>query len=267
MYLRCSLLAWSTAAALATAAASADELRVCADSDNLPFSNEARQGFENRIVEVVASALGDTVSYQFWDDRLAPMVERLNKGGCDLISGMLTVAEGVATTQPYMTSGYAFVILASRPAIGSFDEPQLRTMVIGVQTMGDEGVAPAAAALVRRGYGSGIRPYTFHGHYSDPNSSAQIVEDVANGTLDAAVLWGPFAGYFAAKQPVALSVNLVTPGPADLPMFYGIGMATRANDTALRDRVDRALADHRAEIEAIVEGYHVPLTEPRAAAK
>jgi mxaJ protein len=242
----------------AAASAGAAEIRVCADPDNLPFSNDAGAGFENRIMEIVAKAIGASLTYVWWDDRLAPMTETLNKRDCDVVSATLAGLPDVATTRAYLTSAYAIVTRSDEPKVASLDDPALRTMTIGIQTIGDDGVVPPAAALVRRGFGDGIRPYTFHGHYSDPNSSAAIVADVASGTIDAAILWGPFAGYFAAAQAVPLTVTLVRPAPTDLPMVFDIAMATRANDTSLRDAIDKALAEHHAEIDAVLDGLHVP---------
>lgn len=250
-----------------TGLAQAGELRVCADPDNLPFSNAKGEGFENRIVDAVARELSAKVTYVWDSERRTTAIEILNKGRCDLVPGAIAGTPTVATTSPYMRSAYAFVLKGERQGLAlGFEDPRLRHMRIGVQSVGDDALTPPVEALLRRGLGASIRPFTLHGNASDPNSAGAMVAAVASGAIDAVVLWGPFAGWFANQHRPPLTVELAKTRSADPQMSFAISMAMRKQDVALRDAVDRALAARRAEITEILAAYHVPL-QPLAAAE
>lgn len=243
---------------LLTTSTEARDLRVCADPDNLPFSNARGEGFENRILELAVREMDARLVYVWANERRATAIEIMNRYRCDLVPGVIAGRAGVATTRPYMRSGYAFVTRGGDAPTG-FDDPRLRGLRIGVQSVGDDALTPPAEALVQRGLASNIRPFTLHGSAADPNTSGSIVQAVATGSIDAAVLWGPFAGYFAARQAAPMSVRLVESTPRDPAMNFDIAMATRKNDTHLRDEVDHALSTRRKEVMSIMESYHIPL--------
>jgi mxaJ protein len=248
-------------AGLAVAPASARELRVCADPNNLPFSNERGEGFENKIVAIVAEELGARVEHTWWAQRRGFLRSTLKAGLCDLVPGIPSNMEGMRTTAPYYRSTYVFVTRADGPAIASFNDPVLRDMKLGVQLIGDDGWnTPPAHALSRRGLTANVRGYTLYGDYRQPNPPARIIAAVAEGEIDAAVAWGPLAGYFAARQAVPLQVAPVRPhfdGP-QLPMVWDISMGVRKEDEALRQEVDAALSRRRTDVDAILLAYGVP---------
>jgi mxaJ protein len=246
--------------ALASGAAEARELKVCADPNNLPFSNEKGEGFENRIAALVAQDLGATVTYTWWAQRRGFIRETLKAGLCDLVPGTMLGLEMLRSTRPYYRSVYAFVSRANGPQIRSFDDPALRSLRIGVPLVGDDGVnPPPAEALARRGLAGHVVGYTLYGDYAQPNPAGQIVAAVAKGEIDVAVVWGPFAGYFAPRQPVALTVTPVQPQTEGMmPMVFDIAMGVRREDKALADEVNAALSRHRGEIDAILAQYGVP---------
>lgn len=250
-------LAFSLVAALANAR----ELRVCADPNNMPFSNAGGEGFENKIAGIVARELGATLSYTWWAQRRGFIRNTLKAGLCDLVPGTPANLEMLRTTAPYYRSSYVFVTRKEAPEVRSFDDPRLRDLRIGVQLIGDDGAnSPPVQALGRRGIVGHLIGFPVYGDYSAPNPPARIIEAVASGDVDMAVVWGPLAGYFAARQKVALRITLVEPridGP-QLPMIYDISMGVRHEDEALRGEVDAALAKHRAEINAILAQYGMP---------
>jgi mxaJ protein len=254
------------AAALVCGAAQGRELRVCADPNNLPFSNENREGFENRIVELIAEELGATVTYTWWAQRRGFVRHTLRAGLCDLVPGMPTGMEGLRTTRPYYRSSYVFVTRADGPRVASFNDAVLHDITIGVQLVGDDGSnTPPAHALSRRGLIENVRGYPLYGDYSQPNPPARIVAAVANGDIDAAVAWGPMAGYFAARQAVPLRVTPVAPqidGPR-LPMVWDISMAVRKEDEALRSEIGAALDRRQADVDAVLRQYGVPRLDRR----
>ncbi|MBZ9814670.1 substrate-binding domain-containing protein [Mesorhizobium sp. CA7] len=246
---------------LLPATAGARELRVCADPNNLPFSNAAGQGFENRIAEIIAADLGAKLTYTWWAQRRGFVRNTLKAGLCDLVPGTPANLEMLRTTTPYYRSSYVFVTRQDGPDVASFNDPRLRYMRIGVQLIGDDGAnSPPVQALGRRGIIGHLVGYPVYGDYSAPNPPARIVEAVASGEIDLAVVWGPLAGYFAQKQKVPLRITPVAPridGP-QLPMIYDISMGVRREDDALRGDVNNALARHKAEIDALLAQYGVP---------
>ena len=256
-------------ALMLAASAEARELTVCADPNNLPFSNAAGEGFENRIVELIAKDLGATVTWVWWAQRRGNVRETLNAGLCDLIPGVASSLEMLGTTRPYYRSTYVFVTRANqRLDIASLDDPRLRDVKIGVQMIGDDASnTPPAHALARRGIVDNVRGYMIYGDYADANPQAPIIEAVAKGDVDVAVVWGPIAGFFAAQQAAPLALTPVSPwldGP-QWPMVFDISMGVRKTDRAFRREIELALQRNQAAIAAILRNYHVPQVAAGAA--
>jgi mxaJ protein len=237
-------------------------IRVCADPNNLPFSNQAREGFENRIAELLAKDRGARLEYTWWAQRRGFIRNTLKAGTCDVVIGVPTSFELAATTRPYYRSTYVFVTKRSAPfRVASFDDPILRRLRIGVQIIGDDYAnTPPAHALSKRGIIGNVRGYTVYGDYSQPNPPARIIDAVARGDIDVAVVWGPLGGYFAGHEPVKLSVVPVSPQIElpYLPFVFDISMGVRREDTALRDTLDAILARRRAGVDSILRSYGVP---------
>jgi mxaJ protein len=237
-------------------------LRVCADPNNLPFSNRHGDGFENRLAEMVASDLGRKLQYTWWAQRRGYVRNTLKDRRCDLWPGVATQVEMLATTQPYYRSSYVFVSRADRKLdVASFDDPRLKRLKIGVQMVGDDAAnTPPAHALARRGIVDNVRGYMLYGDYSQPNPPAAIVRAVDRGDVDLAVVWGPLAGYFAARASHPLRLTPVQPwldGP-QWPMVFDISMGVRRDDAELRGRLDQLLERRRPQIEALLQAYGVP---------
>ena len=244
------------------------ELRVCADPNNLPFSNARMEGFENKIVDIVAKELVADVSYVWWAQRRGFVRNTLNAGLCDVIPGIPAAVNLVRTTVPYYRSSYVFISRQEGPNVTSFDDPRLADLKVGVQVIGDDGAnSPPVAALARRGIVGRLRAFPVYGDYSRPHPTSQIVEAVANGDVDVAVAWGPLAGYFAARQPVALRVAPVSPlvDLPILPMIFDISMGVRRGDKLLQRALDEALAKHQSDIDAVLMQYDVPRVDGRSA--
>ena len=240
-------------------------LRVCADPNNLPFSNNRGEGFENRLADMVARDLGARVEYTWWAQRRGYVRNTLKYRRCDLWPGVATRLEMLATTRPYYRSTYVFVSRADRRLdIRSFDDPRLKTLTIGVQMVGDDAAnTPPTHALARRGIIANVRGYMLYGDYAKPNPPAAIIEAVDRGDIDVALAWGPLAGYFARRATHALTVTPVEPqqdGP-QWPMAFDISMGVRRDDAALRERVDAILVRRHAEIARLLAEYGVPVME------
>ena len=243
-------------------------LRVCADPNNLPYSNERREGFENRIAELVAREMKAELRYVWWAQRRGYIRNSLRAGLCDVFIGMPTGLDMVLVTRPYYRSTYAFVTKRGGPRITSFDDPKLRRLRVGVQIIGDDFAnAPPAEALSNRGMIRNVRGYTVLGDYHEPNPPSRIVRAVERGEVDVAVVWGPLAGYFARRSPVPLRVVPVSP-EVDLPYLpfvFDIGMGVRRGETVLRDSLDAIIARRQRDIDRILADYGVPRADTPAA--
>lgn len=237
-------------------------LRVCADPNNLPFSNDRREGFENRLAELIAADAGTNVSYAWSAQRRGFVRNTLNAGDCDIIMGVPATLDRVEATRPYYRSTYVFIAPRRRHlGLASFDDPRLHQLKIGVQMVGDDFAnTPPAHALSARGHIQNIVGYSVLGDYSQPNPPARIVEAVARGDIDAAVVWGPLAGYFAARQPVPLDVTPVSPqaDSPQRPFVFDISMAVRRGDDARRRALDTFIVRHRGAIDRLLHQYGVP---------
>jgi len=238
------------------------ELRVCADPNNLPFSNERGEGFENKIAALVARDLGARLGYTWWAQRRGFVRNTLREESCDLIVGVPAGYDPVLTTKPYYRSTYVFVTRAAQKlGVNSFDDPRLKSLRIGVHLIGDDGVnAPPAHALSKRGMITNVVGYTIYGDYGEPNPPARLIDAVAAGDVDVAVAWGPLAGYFARREPTPIEITPVA-APTDPPALrftFAIAMGVRKGDTAFRDELNRILERRREEIKKILDDYGVP---------
>ena len=237
-------------------------LRVCADPNNLPFSNEKLEGFENKIAEMIASEMKAKVSYTWWAQRRGFIRNTLNASECDVVMGLPSSFEMALTTSPYYRSTYVFVYRKDRSLnISSFDDPVLHKLKIGVQIIGDDQAnAPPAHALTKRGIIQNVVGYTVYGDYSQENPPARIIDAVANGDIDVAIVWGPLAGYFSKREPTELVVAPVSP-QIDLPFLpfvYDISMGVRRGDEAFKEELEGIIERKHAEIEKILDEYGVP---------
>ena len=235
-------------------------LRVCADPNNLPFSNRAEEGFENRIVQLLARDLGMKVEYTWWAQRRGFVRNTLDAGACDLIAAVPAGFEPVATTAPYYRSTFVFVTRRDSRPIDSFDDPRLRRLKVGVHLVGDDYAnPPPVEALARRGIVRNVVGFTIYGDYREPDPPARLLEAVARGDVDVAVVWGPLGGYFARRHPSlrATPVRDQSDGPG-VPFAFSIAMGVRKGDPALAVRVNAALVRRRVEIARVLRDYGVP---------
>lgn len=242
---------------------SARELRVCSDPNNLPFSNQREEGFENRLAELIAADLGASLKYTWRPQRRGFIRNTLGAGACDVIMGMTAGAERVLTTKPYYRSTYVFVYRKDHNlAIRSLDDPALRKLQIGVQLIGDDYAnTPPVHALSRRGIVGNLVGFTVFGDYSQENPPARIIDAVVAGQVDVAIAWGPLAGYFAQRFRTGLAVVPVSPAsdPPALKFTFDIALAVREDAAALRDELDAVLTRRQREIRRLLTAYGVPL--------
>jgi mxaJ protein len=237
-------------------------LRVCADPNNLPFSNSSREGFENKIADLVGKELHRPVEYVWWAQRRGFVRNTLTAGSCDLVVGTASGVEMLATTRPYYKSTYVFVSRRDRAlGVRSLNDPRLRQLRVGVQLIGDDFAnTPPAHALANRGLTHNVVGYTVYGDYRQPNPASKVVDAVANGDVDIAVVWGPLAGYLAKRSTVPLEIVPVQPRVdlPYLPFVFDIAMGVRRGDSTFRASIDDVIERRHASIDSILADYGVP---------
>jgi quinoprotein dehydrogenase-associated probable ABC transporter substrate-binding protein len=241
----------------------ATPLRICADPNNLPFSNLKGEGFENRIAELVARDLHRPLAY-FWSPQRRGFIRNtLDAGRCEVVIGVPAQFKPLQSTRPYYRSSYAFITRRDRHLrLRSFDDPRLKTLTIGIQITGDDyNNPPAAQALASRHIIQNVRGFTVYGDYSQPEPQGDLVAAVADKRIDVGVMWGPLGGFFARRQPTAIDVVPVSPerdGPG-LVFAFDIAMGVRRDDQALRAALDAIIERRRVEIRRILASFGVPL--------
>jgi mxaJ protein len=224
------------------------ELRVCAEPDNLPYSHQDESGFENRIARLLAEELKATLTYTWFLQRRAFV--RKTAGVCEVFIGVPSDFERLLTTRPYYRSSYVFV-----GALKSFQDPGLKMLRIGVQLIGDDLAAtPGAHALAMGGAVNNVTGFPVYGHRP---AGQRIVEAIAQGELDAGVVWGPAAGQFAFFNKLPVQEAKAPPG-FPLPLQFSISVGVRRGNGVLREALDAALERRRLEIHAVLDEYHVP---------
>lgn len=245
---------------------STSAFRVCADPNNLPFSNQKGEGFENKIAELIGKHLALPVEYVWFAQRRGFFRNTLREGRCDAVIGAPEKFERADSTAPYYYSSYVFISRKDRKLdISSFDDPRLKSLKIGVQMIGDDALnTPPAHLLADRGIISNVVGYSVYGEYTDPNPPAEIIHAVANKDVDIAIAWGPLAGYFASREKVPLDTRPVaTDLNAKLPTVFGISIAVRYGNDDFKSKLNEILDNDRTDIDQILAEYHVPrVSEP-----
>jgi quinoprotein dehydrogenase-associated probable ABC transporter substrate-binding protein len=254
-----------------TSAQAVKQFRVCADPDNMPFSNRQLQGFENKIAGLIAKEMGASLSYVWWGQRRGfirnTMNASLKENRCDVMISVPAGYDLVQPTKPYYRSTYVFVYPKGKGLhIQSLDDPILKKMKIGVHLLGDDYTNPPPVhELSKRGIVDNV--VGFDTFYSPTNPPSKIIDAVASGKVDVAIVWGPAAGYFAARERVPLEVVPVPSGKTDLPFAFDISLGVRKGDDALRAQLEEILDRKQVEIQKILKDNGVPLLERKAGAR
>jgi mxaJ protein len=238
-----------------------DLLRVCADPNNLPFSNRQEQGFENRLASLLAAELDSRVAYTWWAQRRGFVRHTLDAGACDVIMGVPSDFEQALTTKPYYRSSYVFVQRDDgTAAVRSLDDPRLHGWKIGVPIVGDDYAnTPPAQALLRRGMVDNLIGYSVYGDYAQDSPPAELIHAIDRGEVDLAVAWGPLAGFFAARATHRLRLTPLRPTrDGAIPFRFAISIGVRRGDTTRKLRLERALARQKAQVQALLKTYGVP---------
>lgn len=242
--------------------AAKSKLRVCADPNNLPFSNQAGAGFENKLAETLARDLGATLEYSWWPERKSAVNMSLDKHECDVLLGVPTALDTVLTTAPYYRSTYVFVSRADRHLnLVSLSDIRFSDWRIGIHIVGED-YAPPAHALARRGLSGNLIGYSLFGAEGIANPAAKLITAVEEGEVDVAIAWGPLAGYFAKSAKAHLDIVPVSPPMyLSVPFTYSISLGVRRDDVKRKSQLDALLFRECSAVDRILKEYGVPLIQ------
>jgi mxaJ protein len=235
-------------------------LRVCADPNNLPFSDANGAGFENELARLLARDQSQRLEFTWWAQRRGAIRNTLKAGLCDVVMGVPASLELLATTKPYYTSSYVFVSRAdSELDVRSFDDARLRRVSVGVQLVGDDYAnTPPVHALSARGIVDNVRGFSVLGDYAEAVPAAPILRAVETGEVDVAIVWGPLAGYYARTSRVKLRLLPTPPADGQLPLRFAIAMGVRHADRELLEELNAFIAQRKPAIDALLGRYGVP---------
>jgi quinoprotein dehydrogenase-associated probable ABC transporter substrate-binding protein len=231
------------------------ELKVCADPNNLPFSNDKKEGFENRIAELMGKELGLNVDYAWFPQVIGFVRNTLQAHLCDLVVGTVAGDEIMQTTNPYYFTTYVMLYRSDKGlAPEGPQDPRLAGLQLGVVAG-----TPPADLLTRHDLMVHTKPYALTVDTRFDSPTHEMVQDVADGTIDVGFLWGPIAGYYRKHDELPLILVPLKSEPGAARMEYHIAMGVRANEPEWRRRVNAAIIKRQPEITAILRDYGVPL--------
>jgi quinoprotein dehydrogenase-associated probable ABC transporter substrate-binding protein len=230
--------------------------RACADPRDLPLSNEAGEGFENKIAELFARKLGKSVGYTFYPDATGFIRNTLNAYHCDVVLGTAQGDDLVQPTNPYYRTGYAAAYHEDGPLKGmdSLSDPRLKTARIGIIAG-----TPPATYLAMNGLLGQIKSYRLAVDTRYDSSTHEMMDDLDRGEIDVALLWGPFAGYYASKAKTPTEVVPLVKEQGGPPMVFRIVMGVRHSDQNWKRALNKLISENQDEIQAILRSYGVPL--------
>lgn len=228
--------------------------RVCADPRNMPFSNEKSEGFENKLAELLAAKLGKSLSYTWYPNSTGFVRNTLGSYRCDVIMGFPQGDDIAQVTNPYYTTSYALIYKpgAGLDGVTSLADPRLKDKKIGIVAG-----TPPANVMVANGLMGKAKPYPLVIDTRVDSSAQAMIKDIEDSAIDAGVLWGPMAGWYAMHTNPKLTVVTLT-GPR---MAFRISMAVRHQDQDFKRLLNRLIQDNQGEINALLQNYGVPLLD------
>ena len=241
----------------AGSARAASVLRVCADPDNMPFSNDKGDGFENKLAELIAERLGDELDYAWFEEKTGYVPNTMGKDACDLVMGYAKGTGLIEDTNPYYYTSYVLIYReddADFEGVESLADPRLKQKRIGIFAK-----TPPASILAMHGLVANAKPFETSAGESTSKAAEAIIAEIASGTLDAGILWGPVGGYYAQRADVPLSLLPLVKETAGPNTIYGITLGVRPNEPQWKHKINKVLAENQHDINVILQGYNVPL--------
>ena len=231
------------------------EFKVCSDPDNMPYSNIRGEGFEDKIAEVIAKDLGKKLTYAYAYNRQGFLRNTINAGRCDVIIGTTSDFDALRTSTPYYRSGHVFVWRKdSNFKITDWSSPDLRKGVIGIVDK-----SPAAVPLSDNNLMGNAKPYRLQRDLNLPTSF--LIDDLAKGEIDVAIMWGPIAGYYMKQSKVPMEMAFVPEyNKVNLQgkEYWNISMGVRMKDKDRLKTINESIARNKDKIASILADYGIP---------
>jgi len=239
--------------------AGSHSLRVCADPDNMPFSDEKGEGFENKLAELIAQKLDAQLEYTWFTESSGYIPNTVGSDACDLVMGYAQGTGLIEDTNPYYYTSYVLIYRQGDPNLEGVDrlsDPRLKNKRIGLFAR-----TPPASILAMHGLVANAKPFETHAGESASKTAMAMIAEIAAGELDAGLLWGPVGGYYAQRSAVPLKLVALVKENAGPSTIYGITMGVRPNEPQWKHKINKVLAENQADINVILQGYNVPLLD------
>jgi quinoprotein dehydrogenase-associated probable ABC transporter substrate-binding protein len=235
-----------------------DVLRVCADPRNLPFSNEKGEGFENKLAELFAEKLHKKLDYVYFPQATGFVRMTLGAHRCDVIMGFPQGDDLVQGTNPYYRTSYALI---AKEGSGLEDVATLEDARLKGKHIGIVAGTPPATNMAIAGLMGDAKPYPLVIDTRYDSSAEAMINDLAAGHIDAGVLWGPMAGFYAKKVGPTLHVTPLVKETTGPKLVYRIGMGVRPSDQNWKRQLNRLIQDNQGQINKILLDFGVPLLD------
>jgi mxaJ protein len=236
-------------------------LRVCADPDNMPFSNEKKQGFENKLAELIAKRLGARLQYTWFTESTGYVPNTVGRYACNLVMGYAQGTGLIEDTNPYYYTSYVLIYREDDLDLGGLDrlsDPRLKNKKIGLFAR-----TPPASILAMLGLGANAKEFKTYAGENASKAAKEMIAQIASGKLDAGILWGPVGGYYAQRSQVPLKLVPLVKENAGPSTIYGITIGVRPDEPRWKHEINKVLAENQHDIDVILQGYNVPLLDQK----
>jgi quinoprotein dehydrogenase-associated probable ABC transporter substrate-binding protein len=235
-----------------------DVFRACGDPRNLPFSNEKGEGFENKLAELLAAKLGKKLSYAYYPQATGFVRMTLGSFRCDVIMGFPQGDDQAQLTIPYYRTTYALITKqgSGLEDVATISDPRLKDKRIGIVAR-----TPPSTIMAMNGLLAHAKSYPLFIDTRADSSAQAMLDDLARGDIDCGILWGPMAGYYAARANPPLVVVPLVKETIGAPMTFRIGMAVRPSDQGWKRTLNRLIKENQAEINKLLISYNIPILD------
>ena len=241
------------------ASAAGGFLRVCADPDNMPFSNDKGEGFENKLAELIAVKLGQQLQYTWFSESSGYVPNAVGSEACDLIMGYAQGTGLIEDSNPYYRTSYLLIYRKGDKSLAGVDrlsDPRLKGKRIGLFAR-----TPPASILAMYGLVADAKPFEVNAGDSASKTAEAMIAEIASGKLDAGLLWGPVGGYYAQRAAVPLTLVPLVKEMAGPSTIYGITLGLRPNDPRWKHQINKLIAENENDIDEVLQGYNVPVLD------
>ena len=234
-------------------------LRVCADPDNMPFSNAEGEGFENKLAELIAAKLDLPLEYVWFPEGTGYVPNTVGADACDLVMGYAQGTGLIEDTNPYYHTSYVLIYRADNAELAGMDrlsDPRMKNQRIGLFAG-----TPPASILAMYGLVANAKPFELRSGESSSKVAEAMIAEIASGELDAGLLWGPVGGYYAQRSPKPLTLVPLVKERAGPSTIYGITMGVRPNQPEWKHKINKVIAENQQDINTLLQSYNVPLMD------